>query len=94
MYKYIHTYMFIYIGLKNIIESQLKELKLSGTYKTERIITSPQRVEIQSNGQNVINFCANNYLGLADNQELIEAAKRTLDTHGFGLASVRFICGT
>ncbi|MCF6300849.1 MAG: glycine C-acetyltransferase [Proteobacteria bacterium] len=73
----------------------LAEIKQQGLYKSERIITSPQSSHIKlPGGQNVINFCANNYLGLADNPEIISAAKQALDTHGFGMASVRFICGT
>jgi len=73
----------------------LKEIREAGLYKEERIITSPQSVEITvSGGRTVLNFCANNYLGLADNPEVIAAAHAALDDHGFGLASVRFICGT
>jgi glycine C-acetyltransferase len=80
--------------LKQIVEEQLNEIKQAGTYKRERIITSSQAVVITSEGKEVLNFCANNYLGLSNNKELIETAKKTLDTHGFGLSSVRFICGT
>src|SRR4029077_10042331 len=66
-----------------------------GLYKTERIITSPQDAHIRvADGRDVLNMCANNYLGLADHPALIAAAKEALDTHGFGMASVRFICGT
>jgi len=73
----------------------LEEIRDAGLYKTERIITTPQRVEIKvQGGEEVLNFCANNYLGLADNPEVIAAAHQALDDHGFGLASVRFICGT
>ncbi|MCF6318165.1 MAG: glycine C-acetyltransferase [Proteobacteria bacterium] len=73
----------------------LQEIKDAGLYKDERIITSPQSAHITlPNGKSVINFCANNYLGLADNPEIIEAASQALQTHGFGMASVRFICGT
>jgi len=72
----------------------LEEIKAEGLYKSERVITTPQRVEITANGREVLNFCANNYLGLADNAEVIAAAKKALDDHGFGMASVRFICGT
>jgi len=76
-------------------KSTLDEIKQQGLYKTERVITSPQGVEITTEqGSNVLNFCANNYLGLANHPELIEAATAALHTHGFGLASVRFICGT
>jgi glycine C-acetyltransferase len=77
------------------LEQQLEELKQEGLYKHERIITSDQDAEITvAGGQHVLNFCANNYLGLANNDELIAAAKQGLDEHGFGTASVRFICGT
>jgi glycine C-acetyltransferase len=76
-------------------ESALAELQNQGLFKRERIITSPQSAEITlADGRRVLNFCANNYLGLADHPRLIEAAKRALDRHGFGMASVRFICGT
>lgn len=77
------------------IQQQLHEVKEAGLYKEERVICSPQNSHIKiSNNKEVINFCANNYLGLADNQELIKAARESYDTYGFGLASVRFICGT
>jgi glycine C-acetyltransferase len=77
------------------IRQTLDEIREAGLYKTERVITTPQSVEIKvQGGQEVLNFCANNYLGLADNPEVIAAAHRALDDHGFGLASVRFICGT
>lgn len=73
----------------------LEEIRAAGLYKLERIITTPQNVEIRvAGGSEVLNFCANNYLGLADNAEVIAAAHKALDDHGFGLASVRFICGT
>ena len=73
----------------------LEEIRQAGLYKTERVITSPQNVAIQvTDGGEVLNFCANNYLGLANNREVIDAAHKALDDHGFGLASVRFICGT
>jgi glycine C-acetyltransferase len=77
------------------LANTLAEIRSQGLYKTERIITSPQdaRIEI-TGGRRVLNMCANNYLGLADHPALIAAAKEALDTHGFGLASVRFICGT
>ena len=75
--------------------AELQSIRDSGLYKDERIITSPQSAEITlADGRRVLNFCANNYLGLADHPRLIEAAKKALDTHGFGMASVRFICGT
>jgi glycine C-acetyltransferase len=77
------------------LEKQLKDIKDAGLYKNERIIISPQGAEIElTTGQKVLNFCANNYLGLSNNSELIEAAKRSLDDHGYGMSSVRFICGT
>jgi glycine C-acetyltransferase len=75
--------------------SELDAIREQGLFKAERIITSPQSAEIElEGGRKVLNFCANNYLGLADNPEVIEAAKTALDSHGFGMASVRFICGT
>ena len=77
------------------LKSELAEIDAAGLYKRERQITTPQRVAIQTRERGeVLNFCANNYLGLADNPEIIEAAKQSLDEHGFGMASVRFICGT
>lgn len=85
----------MYGKLKNQLEAELQNIKDSGLYKEERIIVTPQDADISvSTGKEVINFCANNYLGLSSNTEVVEAAKRTLDTHGFGLSSVRFICGT
>jgi glycine C-acetyltransferase len=75
--------------------SELESIREQGLFKAERIITSPQSAEIElQGGRKVLNFCANNYLGLADNAEVIQAAKDALDSHGFGMASVRFICGT
>ena len=77
------------------INATLEDIKAQGLYKTERVITGPQNAEIPiADGRRVINLCANNYLGLADHPALIAAAKEALDTHGFGMASVRFICGT
>ncbi|KEA62912.1 2-amino-3-ketobutyrate coenzyme A ligase [Marinobacterium lacunae] len=77
------------------LSAQCEALKQDGLYKTERQITSPQSVDVTlGGGHTVVNFCANNYLGLADHPALIEAAKQGLDQHGFGMASVRFICGT
>ncbi|KAB2900905.1 MAG: glycine C-acetyltransferase [Dokdonella sp.] len=76
------------------LERELDSIRDQGLYKTERVITTPQAAQIRTNGQQVLNFCANNYLGLADHPDIIAAAKAALDTHGFGLASVRFICGT
>ncbi|MER9254694.1 glycine C-acetyltransferase [Mesorhizobium sp. M0598] len=76
------------------IDSELEGLKSAGLYKSERVITSTQSAEIEVGGEKVLNFCANNYLGLADSAELREAAKQALDRYGYGMASVRFICGT
>jgi glycine C-acetyltransferase len=77
------------------LQSQIEATKQDGLYKKERVITSQQQADIGvANGEHVINFCANNYLGLANNDSLIDAAKQGLDSHGFGVASVRFICGT
>ena len=77
------------------LANTLAEIRSQGLYKTERIITSPQGAQIEiAGGRRVLNMCANNYLGLADHPALIAAAKEALDTHGFGMASVRFICGT
>src|SRR5213595_3325355 len=77
------------------LANTLAEIRSQGLYKTERIITSPQEAHIGiAGGRRVLNMCANNYLGLADHPALIAAAKEALDSHGFGMASVRFICGT
>lgn len=77
------------------LKEQIEEIKKNGLYKVEREITSPQKAEISiSNGKKVLNFCANNYLGLANDPEIIDSAKSSYDKYGFGLASVRFICGT
>ena len=84
----------MYQSLKKRLKIEIEEIKDSGRYKNERIITSPQKTIINANEDEVINFCANNYLGLASDERIIDAAKLSLDTHGFGLASVRFICGT
>ena len=85
----------MYRKIKQHLENELAEIKEAGLFKKERIITSPQSADIQLNtGEKVINFCANNYLGLSSHPEVIKAAKETLDTHGFGMSSVRFICGT
>ena len=85
----------MYGKIKQHLENELAEIKEAGLFKKERIITSPQSADIQLNtGEKVINFCANNYLGLSSHPEVIKAAKETLDTHGFGMSSVCFICGT
>lgn len=81
--------------LQQHLQTELASIKEAGLYKSERIITSPQDAVIKiSTGQEVINFCANNYLGLSSHPKVIEAAHKTLDSHGFGMSSVRFICGT
>ena len=85
----------MYNNFKEHLSTILSEIKDAGLYKNERIIVSPQGAEIELNtGQKVLNFCANNYLGLSSNDQLIEAAKASLDDHGYGMSSVRFICGT
>ncbi|MCL7752921.1 glycine C-acetyltransferase [Polaribacter sp. Z022] len=85
----------MYGKIKENLQNELQAIKNEGLYKKERIITSSQDVVISiSTGEEVINFCANNYLGLSNNKEVIQAAKDTMDTHGFGMSSVRFICGT
>jgi len=81
--------------IQNRLASDLQEISDNGLYKTERIITTPQGADIKTTaGLEVINFCANNYLGLSSHPKVIEAAKRAIDTHGYGMSSVRFICGT
>lgn len=85
----------MYGKIRNYLEKELADIKEAGLYKRERIIVSEQGVDIKiSTGEEVINFCANNYLGLSSHPEVINVAKQTLDTHGFGMSSVRFICGT
>ena len=85
----------MYGAIKSNLQKELKEIEEAGLYKKERIITSSQDAVIKvSTGEEVINFCANNYLGLSNNKEVVKAAKDTLDSHGFGMSSVRFICGT
>lgn len=84
----------MYDTLKPVLENELKEIKEAGLYKQERIITTPQAADITANGKEVINFCANNYLGLSSHPEVIKAAHHAIDTHGYGMSSVRFICGT
>ncbi|WP_282017096.1 glycine C-acetyltransferase [Salegentibacter mishustinae] len=85
----------MYGSIKQHLEKELEQIKDDGLFKKERIITGPQDAVIKiSTGQEVINFCANNYLGLSSHPEVIKAAKDTMDTHGFGMSSVRFICGT
>ena len=85
----------MYGGIKDKLQKEIQEIREAGLYKTERIITSSQDAVIKiSTGEEVINFCANNYLGLSNHPEVIQAAKDTLDSHGYGMSSVRFICGT
>ena len=85
----------MYGAIKSYLEKELEAIREAGLFKEERIITSPQGPVIRiSTGQEVLNFCANNYLGLSSHPEVIQAAKDTLDSHGFGMSSVRFICGT
>lgn len=85
----------MYGAIKDHLQKEIEEIKEAGLYKKERIITSPQDAVIKiASGEEVINFCANNYLGLSSHPEVIQAAKDTLDSHGFGMSSVRFICGT
>ena len=83
----------MYGNFKEFLEQELQAIKDAGLYKTERVICSPQRAEIEVAGKPCLNFCANNYLGLSDNPRLIEAAKRAMDERGYGMSSVRFICG-
>ena len=83
----------MYGKIKDYLRQELAEIEAAGLYKRERIIESPQRAEIEVAGRKVLNFCANNYLGLSDNPRLIEAAKKAMDRRGFGMSSVRFICG-
>lgn len=85
----------MYKELKSILAQEIEEIKAAGLYKNERIITTPQSAAIYTTkGSEVLNFCANNYLGLSSHPEVLKAAKDTIDTHGFGMSSVRFICGT
>ncbi|TBX71094.1 glycine C-acetyltransferase [Flavobacterium silvisoli] len=84
----------MYGKIQQHLQKELDTIEQNGIFKKERIITSPQGAEITVNGETVLNFCANNYLGLSSHPEVIQAAKDTLDSHGFGMSSVRFICGT
>ena len=84
----------MYGKIQQHLQQELQTIQDNGLFKKERIITSPQGAEITVNGKTVLNFCANNYLGLSSHPEVIQAAKDALDTHGFGMSSVRFICGT
>ena len=87
-------FMTAYDRYKSQLTQELEQIKKSGLYKSEKAIVSSQSSDISTNLGEMINFCANNYLGLANSQELIDSAKNAVDTHGFGVASVRFICGT
>ncbi len=84
----------MYDTLLPVLKQELEEIKNAGLFKQERIISTAQGAEIIANGKKVLNFCANNYLGLSSHPKVIEAAKRAIDTHGYGMSSVRFICGT
>ena len=84
----------MYKNFQNFLQKELSEIKEAGLWKNERKITSPQSAEIQTNGKDVLSFCANNYLGLSNNPRLIAAAKKAMDERGYGMSSVRFICGT
>lgn len=84
----------MYGKIKEDLQKQLESIKNEGLYKTERIISTPQGVEIMANGKKVLNFCANNYLGLSSHPKVMEAGKKALEQWGFGMSSVRFICGT
>jgi 2-amino-3-ketobutyrate coenzyme A ligase len=85
----------MYKTLQSTLQQELQSIKSAGLYKTERVIITPQGADIKiQSGAEVINFCANNYLGLSSHPKVIDAAKRTIDTHGYGMSSVRFICGT
>lgn len=84
----------MYGDYKEYLQNQISEIKEAGLYKNERVITSAQKAEIEVGGKKVLNFCMNNYLGLSNSKELIDAAKEAMDTRGYGMSSVRFICGT
>jgi glycine C-acetyltransferase len=85
----------MYKRLQPVLQKQLQQIKELSLFKKERVITTPQGAVIQTNdGREVVNFCANNYLGLSADRRVIEAAKKAIDTHGYGMSSVRFICGT
>ena len=85
----------MYGKMKEFLTKELADIKAAGLYKEERIITTAQRADIEVKpGKEVLNFCANNYLGLSDNSRLVNAATETMKSHGYGMSSVRFICGT
>ena len=81
-------------NILEFLKKETEELEATGLFKKERVITSPQQSRILSEGQNVINLCANNYLGLSNHPRLVKKAQEALDQYGFGMSSVRFICGT
>ncbi len=84
----------MYDTLKPVLTTELNEIREAGLFKNERVISSPQAADIVANGNDVVNFCANNYLGLSSHPRVIKAAHEAIDTHGYGMSSVRFICGT
>ena len=85
----------MYTQFKPKLEQELQSIEAAGLFKKERVITSPQAAEITiAGGKKVLNFCANNYLGLSSHPKVVQAAKDAIDSHGFGMSSVRFICGT
>ncbi|HPI80708.1 MAG TPA: aminotransferase class I/II-fold pyridoxal phosphate-dependent enzyme, partial [Cyclobacteriaceae bacterium] len=85
----------MYKTLQPVLQKELESIREAGLYKTERIIITSQGAEIKtSDGKEVVNFCANNYLGLSSHPRVVAAAKKAIDTHGYGMSSVRFICGT
>ena len=84
----------MYGAFKDHLQNQLNEIESNGIFKRERVITTPQNAVVKVNGKEVIIFCANNYLGLSSHPQVIEGAKKALDSHGYGMSSVRFICGT
>lgn len=81
-------------NIREYYSEELSAIKEAGLYKSERVITTPQAATINTQNKEVLNFCANNYLGLSSHPEVLEAAIETIKTHGFGMSSVRFICGT
>ena len=90
----LRTFASMYGSIKDHLSQELKTIDEAGLFKRERIITSEQGAEITVNGHRVLNFCANNYLGLSSHPEVVQAAHASLDSHGYGMSSVRFICGT
>ena len=84
----------MYATVRGQIQATLGEIRKAGLYKHERLLDSAQQSHVESNDRHLLNFCSNNYLGFANHPDIIDAAKRSLDTNGFGMASVRFICGT